>query len=71
LIGLTPKQADHADHRCTDPSLDHRRLGRPKTSAKVERAIRTRLEAGTGILRTAKALGVGTSVVQRIKATLA
>ena len=47
------------------------RLGRPKTSAKVERAIRTRLEAGTGILRTAKALGVGTSVVQRIKATLA
>jgi DNA invertase Pin-like site-specific DNA recombinase len=47
------------------------RLGRPKTSAKVERAIRTRLAAGTGILKTAKALGVGTSVVQRIKATLA
>jgi DNA invertase Pin-like site-specific DNA recombinase len=47
------------------------RLGRPKTSAKVERAIRTRLAAGNGILKTAKALGVGTSVVQRIKATLA
>ena len=48
------------------------RLGRPKTSAKVERAIRTRLAAGSGILKTtAKALGVGTSVVQRIKATLA
>ena len=47
------------------------RLGRPKTSAKVERAIRARLAAGTGILKTAKALGVGTSVVQRIKATLA
>jgi hypothetical protein len=47
------------------------RLGRPKTSAKVERAIRTRLAAETGILKTAKALGVGTSVVQRIKATLA
>jgi hypothetical protein len=27
--------------------------------------------AGAGILKTAKALGVGTSVVQRIKATLA
>jgi DNA invertase Pin-like site-specific DNA recombinase len=47
------------------------RLGRPKTSAKVERAIRTRLAAGAGILKTATALGVGTSVVQRIKATLA
>jgi DNA invertase Pin-like site-specific DNA recombinase len=47
------------------------RLGRPKTSAKVERAIKTRLAAGVGILKTAKALGVGTSVVQRIKATLA
>jgi DNA invertase Pin-like site-specific DNA recombinase len=46
------------------------RLGRPKTSAKVERAIRTRLAAGAGILKTATALGVGTSVVQRIKATL-
>jgi hypothetical protein len=34
-------------------------------------AIRTRLAAGAGILKTAKALGVGTSVVQRIKATLA
>jgi DNA invertase Pin-like site-specific DNA recombinase len=47
------------------------RLGRPKTGAKVERAITTRLAAGNGILKTAKALGVGTSVVQRIKATLA
>jgi DNA invertase Pin-like site-specific DNA recombinase len=47
------------------------RLGRPETSAKVERAIRTRLATGTGILKTAKALSVGASVVQRIKATLA
>jgi hypothetical protein len=43
----------------------------PKPARRVERAIRTRLAAGTGILKTAKALGVGTSVVQRIKATLA
>ena len=35
------------------------RLGRPKTSAKVERTIRTRLAAGAGILKTARALGVG------------
>jgi DNA invertase Pin-like site-specific DNA recombinase len=47
------------------------RLGPPKISAKVERAIRARLAAGTGILKAAKAFGVGTSVIQRIQATLA
>jgi DNA invertase Pin-like site-specific DNA recombinase len=46
------------------------KLGRPKVSAKVEAAIRARLTAGDGILRTAKALGVGSSVVQRVKAEL-
>ena len=43
-------------------------LGRPKVSAKVEAAIRARLDAGAGIQKTAKALGVGSSVVQRVKA---
>jgi DNA invertase Pin-like site-specific DNA recombinase len=44
------------------------KLGRPKVSAKVEDAIKERLAAGDGILRTAKALGVGSSVVQRVRA---
>ncbi len=45
-------------------------LGRPKVSARKERAIRASLEAGSGVLRTAKECGVGTSVVQRVKAEL-
>jgi DNA invertase Pin-like site-specific DNA recombinase len=35
------------------------RLGRPRTSAKVEAAIRDRLAAGEGIKKVAKAIGVG------------
>lgn len=42
-------------------------LGRPKVAESVEEAIRVRLEAGDGILKAAKALGVGTSTVQRVK----
>jgi DNA invertase Pin-like site-specific DNA recombinase len=45
-------------------------LGRPKTEAKQEGAIRDTLKQGTGILKTAKLHGVGTSVVQRLKAGL-
>lgn len=44
------------------------KLGRPKASAATERAIRARLATGEGMLKVAKALGVGTSVVQRVKA---
>jgi DNA invertase Pin-like site-specific DNA recombinase len=46
------------------------KLGRPKVSAKVEAAIQARLAAGDGIQKTAKALGVGSSVVQRVKAAM-
>jgi DNA invertase Pin-like site-specific DNA recombinase len=45
------------------------RLGRPRTAATVEQAIRTDLAAGKGIRRTARDHGVGVSVVQRLKAT--
>jgi DNA invertase Pin-like site-specific DNA recombinase len=44
---------------------------RPKVSAVVENAVRKRLAAGDGIPKTARTLGVGSSVVQRIKAELA
>jgi len=47
------------------------KLGRPKVSAKVEAAIRESLAAGTGILKTAKTVGVGSGTVQRIKTELA
>jgi DNA invertase Pin-like site-specific DNA recombinase len=46
-------------------------LGRPKISGKVERAIRARLQTGEGMLKVAKALGVGTGTVQRVKAEIA
>ena len=43
------------------------RLGRPKVPAKVEAAILERLTAGSGILKTAREMGVGTGTVQRIQ----
>jgi DNA invertase Pin-like site-specific DNA recombinase len=47
------------------------RLGRPRTAAKVEAAIRTRLSSGEGIKRVAKAIGVGNGTVARIKSEMA
>jgi DNA invertase Pin-like site-specific DNA recombinase len=47
------------------------KLGRPKVSAKGEAAIKERLAAGVGILKTARTVGVGSGTVQRIKAELA
>ena len=46
-------------------------LGRPPVPKKTEEAIRERLASGTGIVKVAKALGVGVSVVQRVKAEIA
>ncbi|MBS0642249.1 MAG: recombinase family protein, partial [Proteobacteria bacterium] len=45
-----------------------KRLGRPPVSPKTERAIRAELATGAGILKVAKALGVGVGTVSRIKA---
>lgn len=44
-----------------------KKLGRPRTSREVEEHVRASLASGMGILATAKAHGVGTSLVQRIK----
>jgi DNA invertase Pin-like site-specific DNA recombinase len=44
-----------------------KRLGRPRVASEVEAAARTSLSAGTGILKTARTLGLGTKTVQRIK----
>ena len=46
-------------------------LGRPRTGAKVEAAVRGRLAAGEGIKKVAKAVGVGNGTVSRIKAAMA
>jgi DNA invertase Pin-like site-specific DNA recombinase len=43
-----------------------KRFGRPGTDAAIEEKIRALLATGTGKVRTAKTLGVGTSVVQRV-----
>jgi DNA invertase Pin-like site-specific DNA recombinase len=45
-------------------------LGRPKVGPDVEAAVAARLAAGTGILKVARELGVGTSTVQRVKAAM-
>jgi DNA invertase Pin-like site-specific DNA recombinase len=47
------------------------RLGRPKTGARKEAAIRARLATGDGIKKVAKAVGVGNGTVSRIKAAMA
>ena len=41
-------------------------LGRPKVSSRKESLIRRKREQGMGILKIAKEVGVGTSVVQRV-----
>jgi DNA invertase Pin-like site-specific DNA recombinase len=45
-----------------------KRLGRPPVSSSTIRAIKTKRAAGTGILKIARELGIGTSVVQRVVA---
>jgi DNA invertase Pin-like site-specific DNA recombinase len=45
-------------------------LGRPKVDAKTIGRVKDMLGTGAGILKTAKALGVGTGTVQRIKAEM-
>ncbi len=44
-----------------------KQLGRPKLPENMEAKVRKRLEAGEGILKVAKTLGIGTSAVQRIR----
>jgi DNA invertase Pin-like site-specific DNA recombinase len=48
-----------------------KRLGRPTVAADKDAAVRASLSAGNGILKTAAMVGVGSSVVQRIKSEMA
>ena len=43
-----------------------KKLGRPRISPRIEAKIQDRKKAGIGILKIAKELGLGTSVVQRV-----
>src|ERR1019366_3870723 len=44
-----------------------KKLGRPSVGGKIEEAIRQQLDAGHGILKVAKIVGVGSGTVQRVK----
>jgi DNA invertase Pin-like site-specific DNA recombinase len=44
-----------------------KKLGRPKVSPKVEDAIRKHLDAGSGILKVAALVGVGSGTMQRVR----
>jgi DNA invertase Pin-like site-specific DNA recombinase len=48
-----------------------KRLGRPRVSASIEKTIRRELATGRGIHAVARAVGVGTGTVQRVKAGMA
>jgi DNA invertase Pin-like site-specific DNA recombinase len=47
------------------------KLGRPSVGSKVEEAIRQQLDAGHGILKVARIVGVGSGTVQRVKREMA
>ena len=68
-----PRCAALFDQGCRGARIETRgvRLGRPKTGPKVEAAIRTRLAAGAGVTKAAKAIGVGNGTVSRIKGAMA
>ena len=42
------------------------KLGRPRISEALEKRIREHLQAGSGILKVAREVGVGTGTVHRI-----
>jgi DNA invertase Pin-like site-specific DNA recombinase len=46
-------------------------LGRPRIDSAIEKRIQSQLQAGKGILKVARELGVGTGTVQRIKDAMA
>ena len=46
------------------------KLGRPTVAKPIEKAIRTRLEAGEGVNKIAAALGCGSGTVRRVRASL-
>jgi DNA invertase Pin-like site-specific DNA recombinase len=47
-----------------------KQLGRPKVDEALERRARAQLSKGVGIIRVARAVGLGTGTVQRIKAEM-
>ena len=48
-----------------------KRLGRPNADPKKLEAARRELASGTGVLKTAKLVGLGTGTVQRLKREIA
>jgi DNA invertase Pin-like site-specific DNA recombinase len=55
------------DRARVSPRKGAKAIGRPKVSRKVETAVRARLGSGEGMLKVARTLGVGVSVVQRVQ----
>lgn len=47
-----------------------KKLGRPRVDTRIEAQIKDRRRSGAGILKIAKEIGVGTSVVQRVVAEM-
>ena len=50
-----------------NPRKGAKAIGRPKVPADTEAAIRGHLDAGTGVVKVAKLMGVGVSTVQRVR----
>jgi DNA invertase Pin-like site-specific DNA recombinase len=48
-----------------------KRLGRPRVDHKIAARVRAELTKGSGMIKTAKALGIGVGTVQRIKREMA
>jgi DNA invertase Pin-like site-specific DNA recombinase len=48
-----------------------KRLGRPRVDHRIAARVRAELTKGTGVIKAAKALGIGVGTVQRIKREMA
>jgi DNA invertase Pin-like site-specific DNA recombinase len=48
-----------------------KRIGRPRIAVELDAAVRASLAQGTGVVKTARALGCGVGTVQRIKGEMA
>jgi DNA invertase Pin-like site-specific DNA recombinase len=55
-----------AENKVDPTRAQGKHLGRPKVDPELERKAQRELRKGTGILKVAKQLGLGTGTVQRI-----
>ena len=67
MAGLERRREDNRKAEAKGDLKSVKALGRPKVGAEMEEAIKAKLASGVGMVKLAKELGVGVSVVQRVR----